>query len=194
MRGGPTPAPAADRRKRTLARYLASGIALALAGVIPVTATAAIVSEATLFSTLCSETASTGFIWKAGHWAPSKFSLSRYRLQKLPPDRADCVFVIAREPPGFENDIVAIANGCYSVGAVGAEASGGPSVESCGEVWLIKDGARTLLHVSCRFSRWDLVFDPEGNFQLGSVPGDVSKTPEKGADKLYVSLGTCEME
>ena len=173
----------------------ASGVAVALACLMPASAMAAIVGETTLFSALCSERAAIGFTWTAGHWVPSKLNLGRFRVEKLPPDRADCVFVIAREPPGFEADTFSIANGCYSLGSANKQASTRPSVESCGEVWLIKDGVHTLLHVVCRLARQDITFDPEGNFNLSSVPGDLSDKPEKGEkDPLYVSYGACELK
>lgn len=151
------------------------------------------------FTSLCEETASTGFNWKNGTWVQVNFKPEKYIVRKVS-NAEDRPKLEQYEYDGCQyskrgNDLnvdsaVAQYDGCYGVANVGEK----PSFEWCRETYGQVGGAWVVLNITCSGST-NFYFAPDALFYRSSLHGDVTLKPISPllADKpsLALSHGKC---
>lgn len=148
------------------------------------------------FTSLCEETASTGFNWKDGAWVQVNFKPRKYLVRKVS-NAADRPQLERYQDDGCSSSkrstewnlegIVATADGCYSIANVGEK----PSFEWCGELYGQQGNGWEVLNITCSGST-NFYFAPDGLFHRSSIHGEVTPSPVWGGkDSLAVSHGKC---
>ncbi len=149
------------------------------------------------FTSLCEETASTGFNWDNGAWVQVNFKPEKYIVRKVSnaEDRpqlegyqVDGCASSKRSKDWNARGVVATMDGCYSVADIGEK----QSFEWCGEAYSKLPGSTwEVANITCR-GNTNFYFAPNGLFHRSSIHGDValgSVWPDK--DSLAVSHGKC---
>ena len=135
------------------------------------------------FTSLCEETASTGFNWEGGEWVQRNFSPQKFIVRKI--NRAE-----DRPKQGYDN-LCLEANreegqGCYSVAPPGEP----QRFRWCDE-YLDHGAWGNLTRIDCSATLWFNVFSflPSGPFQRSFFPWE--EVQSRGSARLTLGHGKC---
>jgi len=154
---------------------------------------AEITSEKTLFTSLCIEEDSTGFLWRNNHWKQTRFTTSKYLYKKIKSPNQYCKntkIEISKWDKDKKYITVVFSKGCYEIGEFGSKYK---RTEQCDELWYLHPNGRTELNfVRCI----DVEFQPDGNFARSNNHTqfndfDIFGKKRKTKDSLFVSHGKC---
>lgn len=151
---------------------------------------AEITNEKTLFSSLCIEDDSTGFIWRNGTWEQTRFYTKKYLYKKVKSQKYCNSTKVDKKYKDDKYRTVKWAKGCYEIGEFGAKHR---NTIECDELWyLYPNGNIELNFVQC----YDVEFQPNGNFARSNNHTqfddfDIYGKKYKVKDSLFVSHGKC---
>jgi hypothetical protein len=157
---------------------------------------AEITDEKKSFQSICIEEKSTGFSWRQGNWAYSKFEPSKYLAVKIDLsnlsedevalDNIACIDVVKSKLRVVGNQGYAPA--CYNVRLVGDKMRTFEN-EKCWEEWAVNGDKKSLKQISCKLFR----FMPDGAFHAAHIHDSLSPPQKDYKDSLSVSEGQCSV-
>lgn len=145
------------------------------------------------FTALCTEKASTGFVWRNGRWKQVNFKTGNYIVKKMKTTDCEANSENRRSIVKWDDSSrVNILKGCYNTRNHGSNFIS-IDTKSCFESWEKVNNKFELKSIECD----NIAFIPNGNFLMSHIypsGNNLSDNPRNDyKDSMHVSYGKCSI-